>query len=134
LTEALDILLSFDDEDGASLCHGLHQLHEPIGNAPHVAERPNPAAIAIRSTLTKALGRVAHNLEQQLFGLGAVVICSDDCKFPPSLALMMAAVSSSCAAITSVFMSFLLMRTEYIASSQKVHGQVGINCDIHILR
>ena len=77
-TEVIDILLALGDVDRLPGGHSLHEFGQQVRDAAGIPQLPNPATVAIRSTLAEILRLEAHNLEQKLTGLVAVVIGLDD--------------------------------------------------------
>ena len=77
--QRIDRLLAFSDEDRPLQGDCLDNFREAIQDAARLPEGPNPAAVAVRTTLAKALWGVTHDLEQQLSSLVGVVVCRDNC-------------------------------------------------------
>ena len=64
VNKCFDRLLAFSNEDNPLGGYGLHDFSEAIKDATCLPQGPNPAVFAVRTTLAKAFGGVAHDLEQ----------------------------------------------------------------------
>src|SRR5262245_38989485 len=84
--ERISILLPLDNKGRPLVGKRLDKLREPIENALHTIELPNPATSTIGSALPKVFRLEPQHLVQKRSALVGVIVCCNDTLLVPALA------------------------------------------------